>query len=697
MNSVWILHRDPQRRAAIARLAGVGDFATLAAPSDPQLDDAPRADVVLLGLADDFEVELQFAHRFAARLRHARIVLLPERDGSDRARVLFDSLDPVIVNYPPEAAALREIIHGSGDRSGSKPIPLSQRPARDAVAERFGRWFGDVELPGLLRILDPQLAAAPALIGGEPGSGRSLLARYIHTFGGGSAGALIQLVCSEDTRPEDLLDQIAAESRRFEATRSHATLWLDEVDRLSATSQRRLRSWVEWALPPGTLRAAEVRWLGTTSDPPRHLTPELQQTLATFSFKIPPLRTRPERIAALVEATAQAWASAHQRRVRSFAADAIAALTEYPWPGNLAELEAVVVQSLLAGTSDPIPAGELRYEEAGFAAVDADEIGAVLVEDTDEIGAVLAETADELDAVLATEADDEALLETFLAEDADEVAMALGEEDIATPIPEVVATEETEQRDDSGVSLRRLVGAVAHEVRNPLTTIRTFVELFPDQHQDREFREKFAELVGRGVDRIEFVVRELTRLAELTSPILEPVDVAGMLEELLEFQRETIHARRLVVLKELDQNQPLALGDSAQLRFTFEAILRKCLEIVPEGGDVYFASRHHESGLLGGPALRVLVWLHGPGAPRNGPIVPGVAPAENALEFVVAEAVVRAQRGAFALQTPEVDETILVLDLPAPPMIKKTQDAGSQASPERPGSSARGGAAFRNR
>ncbi|MBW2665798.1 MAG: hypothetical protein JRE13_05845 [Deltaproteobacteria bacterium] len=658
MNSVWILHRDPHHRAALARLAGVADFAILAAPSDPQLDDAPRADVVLLGLTDDFEVELQFAHRFAARLRHARIVLLPERNGADRARALFDSLDPLIVSYPPEAAVLREIVHGTGGQSESEPLPLSQRPARDALAERFSRWFADVEFPGLLRILDPQLAAVPLMISGEPGTGRGLLVRYIHTFGGGSAGALIQLVCTEDTRPEDLLDQIAAESRRLESALPHATLWLDEVDRLPATSQRRLQGWVEWALPPGSLRAAEVRWLGTTSDPPRHLTPELQQVLSTFSLKIPPLRDRPEKIAALVEATAQAWGSAHQRRVRNFADDAIAELTAYPWQGNLAELEAVVVQSLLAGTSDPIHADELRYDEASFAPIDADELGVVLLDDEDELCAGLTPDSDD---------DEDALLETFLAEDSDEVTLDLGDGAIPTPIPEVAAAEETERRDVSGIGLRRLVAAVAHEVRNPLTTIRTFAELFPDQHQDPEFREKFAELVGRGVDRIESVVRELTQLAELTAPLVEPVDVAGMFEELLELQRETIHARRLVVLKELDRNRPLALGDSAQLRFAFEAMIRKCLEIVPERGDVYLASRHHETCLQGRPALRVLVRFHGPGAPRNGPIVPGIAPAENALEFVVAEAVVRAQGGAFTIQTADADETILVLALPAPP------------------------------
>jgi DNA-binding NtrC family response regulator len=645
MNNVWILHRDPRHRAALARLAAVDDRAVLATPGDPKLDNAAPADVVLLGLTGDFEVELQFAHRFAAALRHARVVLLPERSGVERARELFDTLDPVIASYPPDTAALREIVHAPGGRSPREPLPLSQRPARDALAERFGRWFADVELPGLLRILDPQLAGIPVLIAGEPGTGRGLLARYLHAFGGGSSGALVRLICTEDTRPGDLLEQIAAGEPGKPAP-PHTTLWLDEVDRLPVASQRCLEGWIEWTLPAGVLRCSELRWLGTTSDPPLLLTPGLQQTLAAFQIRIPPLRDRATRIAGLVEACATGWGSAHLRRPRAFAPDALAALGEYPWPGNLAELEAVVVQSLLAGSSDPIHTGDLRHGAGAFTPIDNDELGAKLVED------------------LAEDPED-ALLETFL-EDAP-AAPVVVEPKEAVPVeadPEPLAAPEPPE--DAGVGLRRLVGAVAHEVRNPLTTIRTFAELFPDQHQDAEFRENFAELVGRGVDRIEGVVNELSALADLATPVIEPVDVAGMLEELLELQRETIHARRLVVLKELDKSRPLALGDGAQLRFAFEAMFRKCLELVPERGDIYFASRHHEAGLRGGPSLRVLVRFHGPGPTRNRNHVSGVSPAENALEFVVAEAVVRAQRGAFATQTGDGDETVLVLDLPAP-------------------------------
>jgi hypothetical protein len=130
-----------------------------------------------------------------------------------------------------------------------------------------------------------------------------------------------------------------------------------------------------------------------------------------------------------------------------------------------------------------------------------------------------------------------------------------------------------------------------------------------------------------------------------------------------------IHERRLLVLKELDRSRPLALGDAEQLRFAFEALLPKCLDLVPERGDVYFASKHHDAGLRGMPSVRVLVRFRGPRAEgkRGAAPVPGISPAENALELVVAEAVARAQGGALAIQAGEGDETVLVLDLPAPP------------------------------
>jgi hypothetical protein len=139
----------------------------------------------------------------------------------------------------------------------------------------------------------------------------------------------------------------------------------------------------------------------------------------------------------------------------------------------------------------------------------------------------------------------------------------------------------------------------------------------------------------------------------------------ALLGELLRERRDTIRRRRLLVLKELDSDRPDAEVDPEQIRFAFEALLNKALELVPERGDLYCASRHHAAGPQGGPTLRVLVRFRGPDAAGGGATVEGLAPAENALEFIIAEAVIRAQGGTMAVDAGGA-ETVVVVDLPAP-------------------------------
>jgi signal transduction histidine kinase len=210
------------------------------------------------------------------------------------------------------------------------------------------------------------------------------------------------------------------------------------------------------------------------------------------------------------------------------------------------------------------------------------------------------------------------------------------------------------------------VRAVAHEVRNPLTAVRTFAELLPERYADRDFRERFSLLARNELRRIEEVVERLERLASLPAPRPQPVDVTGMLEEILEARREAIHARRLLVLKELDPNRPEALCDPEQLRVALEALIDESLQRVPERGDLYLASKHHDAGLRGQPSVRVLLRHRGPAGP--GPTVPveEASTEANALAFAVAEALVRAQGGALTFDGSDGRETVIVLDLPAP-------------------------------
>lgn len=75
-----------------------------------------------------------------------------------------------------------------------------------------------------------------------------------------------------------------------------------------------------------------------------------------------------------------------------------------------------------------------------------------------------------------------------------------------------------------------LLGAsLAHEIRNPLVTIKTFVQLLPAHHQDAAFRGKFFKLIGDEVNRIDRLTEQLLDLASPRAYIAEMVELHPLL------------------------------------------------------------------------------------------------------------------------------------------------------------------------
>lgn len=83
-----------------------------------------------------------------------------------------------------------------------------------------------------------------------------------------------------------------------------------------------------------------------------------------------------------------------------------------------------------------------------------------------------------------------------------------------------------------------VVGAgVAHEIRNPLVTIKTFVQLLPQKYESEEFREKFFRLIGKEVGRIEDLTEQLLDLASPRKYILEAHSLHSLLSDSIELLR----------------------------------------------------------------------------------------------------------------------------------------------------------------
>lgn len=648
MPTLWIVHRDERVRGALARLSAAGSDALLGEPSDRAFETTAPPRVVLLGVEKDLEAELEFAHRLAVRIPDARWILLPRPGDEGEVARLFDTLAAEILVFPPTPERLRHRIRDAlAERSAET---LSARRMREALSARFSRFFADLELPQLLRALDPSLPAVPLLVRGEPGSGRSLLAHYVHTFGGGSQGGFVRVPCQAVGSAKAVRETIRDAAESSTAGRRPSTLCLENLDRLPLPLQQEIQGWIEIAMPPGLTGARRARWIATLGDFPDRggesaLDRSLAQSLAGISIRIPPLRERPLAIGSFVAETVLEWCKTHGERPRQFSPAALDALRDYPWPRNLRELEAVVTRTLSAGLADPIEAAQLRFDE---------------LEELAE-SASWSEQREPDEAAVEGRAPVAPRVEPAAAE------LPPEEQEPAPEAPPAASTPAVKTGDDL---LQRLVNSVAHQVRNPLVAIRTFASLLPERFEDPEFRGRFYKVVENDLGRVERVLDRLSSFAALEPGQRAPVNVAALIEQLLEERRPQIQARRLLVLKEIDSTQPFALCGEAQLRFALECLLDRTFESVPERTDLYLASKHHPSGLRGGPSVRVLIRFHNPspaGAKGAGtPVSEHLSLPHTSIEIVLPELVIGSEGGTLTVDTSDAEETVILLDLPAP-------------------------------
>lgn len=192
----------------------------------------------------------------------------------------------------------------------------------------------------------------PVLLVGEKSTGKRLVAEVLHRTSGATAESFVRVDCSQGSEKsfrEGLCGPNGAAGPWVTQARD-GTLFLQNLHCLSEPGQRELA---------GVLRhsAHGFRLVCTTSEDLERFVgektfhDELFYRVASLPIHLPPLRARAGDIPLLAKHYAAHVANPFlDGRLIEFADDAIAVMTTYPWPGNLAELHQVV--SKIAATTE---------------------------------------------------------------------------------------------------------------------------------------------------------------------------------------------------------------------------------------------------------------------------------------------------------------------------------------------------------
>ena len=279
-----------------------------------------------------------------------------------------------------------EILFGSGDR----PNPDLDRAVDSSRFETGDR----VSRPGSVRTtegLDPFLgtsesiktlenmarrarrAISPLLISGETGSGKGLLAEWLHRNGPRSGGPFVALNCaglSPQLLESELFGHVkgaftgaVARKRGLMEVADQGTIFLDEIgdtDRyvqskiLKAVEEKRFR-----AVGATAERQVDVRLISATSrDLPLlvergEFRSDLYYRISAIPLRVPSLRERfddPQFVHQLFQDLAERL----ERPGMTLSIDAFGALAAYRWPGNFRELNSVLERSILLTDDDVV-------------------------------------------------------------------------------------------------------------------------------------------------------------------------------------------------------------------------------------------------------------------------------------------------------------------------------------------------------
>ncbi|MEZ6073813.1 MAG: histidine kinase dimerization/phospho-acceptor domain-containing protein [Pirellulales bacterium] len=155
---------------------------------------------------------------------------------------------------------------------------------------------------------------------------------------------------------------------------------------------------------------------------------------------------------------------------------------------------------------------------------------------------------------------------------------------------------------DQYTEMARLAGGLAHEIRNPLSTIRLNIELLAEEFadsdlpRDRRALAKF-QLIQSECQRLEDLLNRFLDFAKPQKLRLEPTDLNALLAEVLDFFQPRADEAKIEVVRYPTPDLPIVLVDPEAIRATVLNLLINALQAMPGGGQLVAHTRRTPRGV----------------------------------------------------------------------------------------------------
>jgi PAS domain S-box-containing protein len=155
-------------------------------------------------------------------------------------------------------------------------------------------------------------------------------------------------------------------------------------------------------------------------------------------------------------------------------------------------------------------------------------------------------------------------------------------------------TEETLQKTEKLSMIGELAAGIAHEIRNPLTTIRGFVQLMGENGNVEPYRNTILE----EIDRINFIVNEFMVFAKPHTVYYSHCDISDILKSVINLLAPEALLKNVIIVHDIPSEGIFLNGEKNQLKQVFINLIKNSIDAMPAGGKIRVSLDRDELHIL---------------------------------------------------------------------------------------------------
>ena len=160
----------------------------------------------------------------------------------------------------------------------------------------------------------------------------------------------------------------------------------------------------------------------------------------------------------------------------------------------------------------------------------------------------------------------------------------------------VVDVEEQLRQNEKLSALGLLAAEVAHEIRNPLTVMKLLYHSLDLKFDEKDPRSKDVKIIEAKIEHLNKIVEQILDFARTTEPKFAPVNLNDLVDELGLLVRHKLANQGIKLVRDLQSDLPLVLGDAPQLEQAFLNLILNGAEAMGNGGSLTIKTRALQSG-----------------------------------------------------------------------------------------------------